>query len=116
MWCHLILFAPVLALPLFWLLPLPLALPIYGVVVGLTALIAWPVVTAMRRPTVTGSEGMRGAKGETLTELNPHGLIRCQGEVWSATADEPLPAGQKIRVIALDRLSARVTRYVPEGG
>ncbi|HWT78320.1 MAG TPA: NfeD family protein, partial [Candidatus Methylomirabilis sp.] len=116
MWCHLILFAPVLALPLFWLLPLPLALPIYGVVVGLTALIAWPVVTAMRRPTVTGSEGMRGAKGEALTELNPHGLIRCRGEVWSATANEPIPAGERVQVLAVDRLHARVVRQAARVG
>ncbi len=108
--CHLILFAPLLALPLFWLLPLNLALPIYGIVVGLTALIAWPAVVAMRRPSVTGQEGMMGARGEALTELNPHGLIRCQGEVWSATAEELIPAGERVRVVAVDRLHARVTR------
>lgn len=114
--CHLIFLAPVLALPLFWVLPLSVAFPVYGAVLVVTALIAWPVVAAWRRPTVTGAEGMLGAKGEALTELNPHGLIRCHGEVWSATADERIPAGQRVRVVALDRLSARVARYVPGGG
>ena len=114
--CHLILFAPVLVLPLFWLLPLNLALPIFGVVVGLTALVAWPVVVAWRRPQITGAEGMLGARGEALTELNPHGLIRCQGEVWSATADEPIPGGERVRVVAVDRLHARVARHAPKNG
>lgn len=109
--CHLVFFAPVLALPVFWLLPLSVAVPIYGVVLGLTALIAWPVVTAMRRPHVTGVEGMVGARGEALTELNPHGLIRCQGEVWSATADGAIPAGERIRVVAVDRLHLQVARH-----
>lgn len=86
--CHLILFAPVLALPLLWLLPLSIALPINGIVLVLTALIAWPVVVAWRRPHRTEAEGMLGARGETLTELNPHGLIRCQGEVWSASENQ----------------------------
>ncbi len=116
MWCHLILLAPVLALPLFWLLPLSLALPIYGVVLGLTALIAWPVVVAMRSPSVAGQEGMVGAKGEALTELSPHGLIRCHGEVWSATANEPIAGGERVRVVTVDRLHLQVVRYAPKVG
>jgi membrane-bound ClpP family serine protease len=116
MWCHLIFLAPVLALPLFWLLPLSLALPLYGVVVGLTALVTWPVVVAWRRPQITGAEGMVGARGEALTELSPHGLIRCHGEVWSATANEPIAGGERVRVVALDRLHARVVRCVPIKG
>ncbi len=114
--CHLIFLAPVLALPVFWLLPISIALPIYGAFVALTPLVTWPVVGAMRRPQLTGAEGMIGARGEALTELNPHGLIRCQGEVWSATADEPIPGGERVRVVAVDRLHARVARYVPIKG
>ena len=109
--CHLIFLAPVLALPVFWLLPMSVALPIYGTVLGATALVVWPVVVAWRRrPRITGAEGMVGARGEALTELSPHGLIRCQGEVWSATANEPIAGGEKVRVVALDRLHARVSR------
>ena len=110
--CHLILFAPVLALPVFWLLPWNIALPIYGVVLVLTALVAWPVVGALRRPQLTGSEGMIGARAEAITELSPHGLVRCQGEVWSATADEPVAGGERVCVLAMDRLHLRVTRRV----
>lgn len=109
--CHLIFLVPVLALPVFWWLPMSLALPIYGVVVALTALVAWPTVVALRQPPVTGREGMVGTRGEALTELNPHGLIRCQGEVWSATADEPISPGERVRIVAVDRLHAQVSRY-----
>lgn len=109
--CHLVFLAPILVLPVFWLLPLSLALPIYLGVLGATGLILWPVVAAWRRPVMTGAEGLQGAKGEALTELDPHGLIRCQGEVWSATADAPIPAGEPIRVLGVDRLDAWVTRH-----
>ena len=111
--CHLVFLAPVLALPLFWFLPFSAALPIFGTVLVLTAMITWPVVTAMRRPQLTGTEGMVGTRGEALTELNPHGLVRCQGEVWSATADQPIRGGERVRVLAVDRLHVRVTRHVP---
>ncbi len=110
--CHLILLAPVLALPVIWLLPWNIALPIYAVVLVLTGLVAWPVVTAMRRPQLTGAEGMIGAQGEALTELNPQGLIRCQGEVWAATAEGPIPSGERVRILAVDRLRVRVARRV----
>ena len=114
--CHLIFLAPILALPVFWLLPFSLALPIYLGVVGLTGLILWPVVTAMRRPQLTGRESMVGARGEALTELNPHGVIRCQGEVWSAAADGLIPIGERVRVVAVDGLRARVVRQAPTRG
>ncbi|MBI4735258.1 MAG: NfeD family protein [candidate division NC10 bacterium] len=114
--CHLILVAPVLALPVFWLLPFSVALPAYGAVLLLTALIAWPVVTAMRGPQLTGPEAIIGARGEALTELSPHGLVRCQGEVWSATADELIPPGERVRVVAIDRLHARVARHARTDG
>ena len=48
--CHLVFLAPILSLPVFWLLPASLALPIYLTVVGMTALVLWPVVGAMRQP------------------------------------------------------------------
>jgi len=111
--CHVVFLAPVLALPLFWLLPFSVSLPIFGTVLVLTALIAWPAAAAMRQPQVTGTEGMVGTRGEALTELNPHGLVRCQGEVWSATANEPIPGGERVRILAVDRLHVRVTRHVP---
>ncbi len=114
--CHLVLLAPVLALPVLWLLPLSIAVPAYGTVLVITSLIAWPVVAAMRRRPLNGIEGMIDARGEAITELNPRGLIRCQGELWSATAEELIPAGGRVRVVALDRLSAQVTRYIPDGG
>jgi len=112
MWCHLIFFAPILALPVFWLLPLSIAVPAYGAVLVITGLIAWPVVTAMRRPQLTGAEAMIGTRAEAITELSPHGLVRCRGEVWSATADEPTAGGERVRVLAVDRLHLRVTRQV----
>lgn len=109
--CHVILFAPVLALPVFWLLPATTAIPVYGVVVALTALVLWPVFVTFRRPPVTGREGMVGLRCETLTDLAPQGLVRCQGEVWSAHAEERFAAGEPVRVLSVSRLELRVGRY-----
>jgi membrane-bound serine protease (ClpP class) len=112
--CHLIFLAPVLALPVFWLLPLSQALPIYLAVVGMTALVLWPVVGAMRQPLRSGPEGMIGARGDAVTPLNPTGLVRCQGEVWSATADEAVAPGDRVWVIDVQRLKVRITPHAPD--
>ncbi len=111
--CHLIFLAPILALPVFWLLPLSLALPIYLGVVGMTGLVLWPVVGAMRQPLRNGVEGMIGARGEALTDLNPDGLVRCQGEMWEATAEEPIPGGERVWVLDVNRLHLTVGRQAP---
>jgi len=114
--CHLILLAPVLALPILWLLPPSIAVLAYGSVLVGTALIAWPIVAAMRRQPLNGIEGMVGARGEAITELSPRGLVRCQGEVWSATANEPIAGGERVRVVTVDRLHLQVVRYAPKVG
>lgn len=111
--CHRIFLAPVLALPVFWLLPISLALPIYLGVVALTALITWPVIGPLRRSPVTGREGMVGARGEAITALSPRGLVRCQGEVWEATAEEPIPGGERVWVLGIHRLRLTVGRNAP---
>ncbi len=108
--CHLLLFAPVLALPVFWLLPMPLAIPLYLAVVGSTGLLLWPGIGALRQPQRAGREGMVGARGEALTEINPRGLVQCQGEIWEAAAAERISTGERVRVLAVDRLRLRVSR------
>jgi membrane-bound serine protease (ClpP class) len=108
--CHLIFFAPILALPLFWLVPLAVALPAYVAVLFFTGLVLWPAVVALRRPLVTGREAMVGARGETLTALNPGGLIRCQGEVWRAQAEGFIAAGERVHVLGVERLRVHVAR------
>ncbi len=111
--CHLIFLAPIMALPVFWLLPFSLALPIYLGVLGLTALFVWPIIGPFRRVPITGREGMMGARAEAITELSPRGLVRCQGEVWEATAEEPIPSGERVWVLGIHRLLLTVGRQDP---
>ncbi len=112
--CHLIFLAPILAVPIFWLLPPSQALPIWLAVVAGTGLILWPVIRALRQPQAAGQEGMVGVRGKALTTLNPHGLVRCLGEVWGATAAEPIDSGEQVQILAVDRLRVRVGRYAPQ--
>jgi membrane-bound serine protease (ClpP class) len=83
--------------------------------VGATAgLFVWAVsagVRAMRRPPVTGAQGMVGRLAVARGELGPEGQVNVDGEIWRAVAEgEAIPAGEKVRVTAVDGLTLRVSR------
>ena len=98
-----------LALVLLILLPEP-----WGAVAGLVALglFGLEVFYFYRRmrgvKVVTGAENLVGAVGKTVELLDPEGHIRVQGELWQARASEAVPAGTKVRVVAIDDLTLEV--------
>jgi membrane-bound serine protease (ClpP class) len=68
-------------------------------------------IKAQRLKPTTGSEGIVGESGETLTSLNPDGQVRVHGEIWNATSEEgEISAGTKIVVTAVNNLKLKVKR------
>jgi membrane-bound serine protease (ClpP class) len=83
--------------------------------VGSTAgLFVWAVsagVRAMRRPAVTGTAGMVGRLAVARGDLGPEGQVNVDGEIWRAVAEGgTIPAGEKVRVTAIDGLTLKVSR------
>lgn len=68
------------------------------------------VIRARLRPPATGVEALIGETGVAQTPLNPAGTVFLRGEYWKATADEPLEAGARVRVEAVEGLRLRVKR------
>jgi membrane-bound serine protease (ClpP class) len=63
----------------------------------------------MRREKVqTGVENLLGAIGEATEQLAPTGHIRVLGELWEARSSSELPAGSRVRVVAVDGLTLDV--------
>ena len=81
-------------------------------VIGFAALITFAIVgmgmRAMRRPPVTGREGMVGLIGVAKTALSLRGQVAIRGELWDAMSDEPIEAGASVEVTAIDGLKLRV--------
>jgi membrane-bound serine protease (ClpP class) len=77
----------------------PITLGISGVVLFLVQL----AVKAQRHRPVTGEAGMIGEPGVTLSPIAPGraGRVLTHGEVWTAQADEVIPAGTPVRVTAI---------------
>jgi len=71
-------------------------------------------------PVRTGREGMIGAEGVARTALAPAGAgrpgkVQVRGELWSAVADRPLAADERVRVVDVEGLTLRVAGRPPAG-
>jgi len=86
-------------------------LPTVGAMAGL---VAWAVsagVRAMMKRPVTGSAGMIGRVAVARSVLGPEGQVQVDGEIWRAVSEGgAIPAGEKVRVTAVDGLTLTVSR------
>jgi len=105
---------PVLALPIFWLMPLELATPIYIVIALITALLHWLIVKSMGRQPETGSESLIGATAEVVSQFGPahHAqyLVRSHGELWTASSPDAITTGETVSIAAVDGIRLVVRR------
>ena len=81
---------------------IPITLGISGIVLFLVQL----AVKAQRHRAVTGEAGMIGEGGVALSAIDPGGVgqVQTHGEIWTATANEPIAAGEPVRVTAVQGL------------
>jgi len=107
--CHLVLLLPLLALPLFWVVPIQTALPLYLGVLGISLFLYFKIVKAMMIPVRTGQEGMLGKTAVVIEDINPEGKIEYAGEIWDAQSKEsPLLKGEHVKVTRIRGLRADV--------
>ena len=55
-------------------------------------------------------DSLIGQIAEVRSELNPEGAIYFGGELWTARADEALPAGTRVKIVGRMGLTLKVTR------
>lgn len=112
--CHLILLMPVLALPIFWLMQLNMAIPIYLVILLISGLFYRLIVKSMRKQPQTGSESLIGTVAEVVSKLGPadHAqyLVRSRGELWSANSNDALRNGETVSIVAMEGIRLVVRR------
>jgi membrane-bound serine protease (ClpP class) len=93
-------------------LNLRIILPVVAGIVAVAALLVRLAVSARRLRPTTGEEGMIGAAGVALTPVAPGspGRITTHGESWQAVADEAIPEGAPVRVVAVNGLTLSVRK------
>ncbi len=82
-------------------------------VAAVTGFFAFAVTKVMRahrqRPT-TGREGLVGQEGRSESEIVPEGKVFINGEYWDAWSEEPIAAGEKVVVEAVEGMRLKVKR------
>ncbi|MHB9038037.1 MAG: NfeD family protein, partial [Armatimonadota bacterium] len=70
-------------------------------------------VRALRRPYVSGREGVVGHIGEARTDLDPTGKIFVDGSLWTATSQSgAISKGEQVDVVAMTGLKLTVRRRI----
>jgi membrane-bound ClpP family serine protease len=107
--CHIVLFSPILALPLFLFLPFRTALPVYLAILLATAFVYFKIIAAMKSRVKTGMEGMADGEALVVEDVNPEGKVRFRNEIWAAMAEgKKFFKGQKVRIYGFQGLKVIV--------
>jgi len=83
-----------------------IALPFAVITVFLMRL----VILAHRNKSVTGEEGLIAETGVALTDIDGEGKIRVHGEIWQASSETPIAAGESVKVLTVEGMRVRVSR------
>jgi membrane protein implicated in regulation of membrane protease activity len=113
--CHLVLLMPVLAIALFWLTPLSVAAPLYGVILTVSVWVYYLMIRAMRQPVETGTEALIHSFGQVIGRDGDRFRVRAQGATWDAESIDELQVGDGIEIIAVDGLRLKVRRLKETG-
>lgn len=109
--CHLMLMLPVIALPVFWLLPAGDAGVVYAAVTAASVGMYWLILQAMRAPVVTGVEALLHKTGTVRSVDGRRASIWVASELWS-TETEPgaLNVGDAVEIVGTVGLVLQVRK------
>jgi len=85
-------------------------LPVVLASAGFFVLAVTMAVRAHARRATTGTDGMIGEIGVARTDVAPEGQAHVRGEIWNVWSDEPIGKGERIEVVAVERMRAKVKR------
>jgi len=85
---------------------LQVIVPVTLALAGLMFFLVRLGVAAQKKRPETGDAGMIDSIGEAVTPIGPgsEGQVRTHGELWLATANEPIAEGERVRVTGINGL------------
>jgi membrane-bound serine protease (ClpP class) len=76
------------------------------IMAALFGAVIWLVIKAHRRTVSTGGEGMLGKTAMVKTK----DMVYVDGALWRAQCDEELAPGDKVQIVAVDKLLLKVKK------
>jgi membrane-bound serine protease (ClpP class) len=68
-------------------------------------------IKSFRLKVATGREGMVGELGVARTDIHETGKVFVHGEWWRARSDQPIAAGRRVQITAVDGLTVEVQPF-----
>jgi membrane protein implicated in regulation of membrane protease activity len=105
--------APILALPVFWLLPIGQAVIVYSVALALSGWMFWLMRGNRHRPVKTGKESLVGREAKITSRSNgtrPSYTLMIEGEIWTARSREALKTGERVVITGSEGNTLIVSR------
>jgi membrane-bound serine protease (ClpP class) len=82
-----------------------------ALLVGFFTLVVTAALRAQRQTVLMSTQGLVGATGVAVSDLDPQGVVQVRSETWTAIAEPgPVSAGETVEVIGTDSLRLRVRR------
>ncbi len=114
-----VMFLPLLAIPVFWLLPLGEAVPVYIVCCLLSGSMFLIMQNNMKRSVKTGSESLVGKETKVASrssdKITPY-QVHIEGEIWGASSKDSLEVGETAVIIAVEGNKLIIKRKDPPAG
>ena len=102
----LLMLLPIIAIPVFWLLPLGLAIPIYVFALLLSGAMFWLMRGTMRRPAVTGEGSLIGKDADVVSQssqgISSRYIVRAEDRLWTAQSRDTLQPGETATIVAVE--------------
>ena len=112
--CHLLLLAPVFGLLIFWLSPIWVAVPVYGVILLLSILLYIATVRMMRLPQITGVYSLLRRPGVVIDVTDRGPRVRVSGEIWQTVSTDRLQVGEQVKVVKQHGMTLEVERLASQ--
>jgi len=81
-----------------------------AIIVGFSTIALTAAVRAQRRAALLGPQVVIGKTGVAVTDIDPQGVVQLESETWTATAQQPVRAGEQVEVLESDGLRLLVRR------
>ena len=117
-----LLYEAIIVALLIWGLPrLGIHIPPYGITLICLAFLIYAVVLfiigsrTLRKKPLPGFTTMVGLEGQVVSRLAPDGILRIEGELWNARAENStIEVGSEVIVVRQYRLKLAVRRKQPD--
>lgn len=80
------------------------------ILTALVVILVIAIIRGQKRAITTGNHYLIGKEAVVRADLQPEGTVFVAGELWSATADDTIKAGERVLITAVDGLKLTVKR------